>query len=221
MSRRPWPRLLALLLASPREVRCLRLVETRSRRRSQIVRRTRKTPWLLSDVTTKRCGHWSREIMYAALHVAPYLVSSAYLHPLCLQLVWDCGWLTPPSGGHAIAVVIARDTDGDTGSVTICNSGDGLGYHPASVADYPKTKHRTALHLRGIAWWRLEDDSFVYTLLRPFISRLVDRTNGAAATALYAGLLPQVGRTWATGRGEACGGRSLASLPPIAACPQR
>lgn len=107
--------------------------------------------------------------------------------------VWDAGWLTPPSGGHAIAIVIARDAgSGETGSLTVCNSGDGLGYHPASVADYPKTKYRCALHLAGIPWWRLEDDGFVYTLLRPFVSRLVDRTNGAAPASFYGALLPQV-----------------------------
>lgn len=107
--------------------------------------------------------------------------------------VWDCGWVTPPSGGHAITVVVARDAgSGETGSLTVCNSGAGIDYHPASVADYPKTKHRTALHLGGIPWWRLDDDAFVWSLLRPCVASLADRTNGAAAEALYGALLPQV-----------------------------
>jgi hypothetical protein len=74
----------------------------------------------------------------------------------------------------------------------VCNSGSGLGYHPVSVAAYPKTKHRTALHLARIPWWRIEDDAFVYGILRPFTRELMDRTNEDPATALYGLILPQL-----------------------------
>lgn len=117
--------------------------------------------------------------------------------------VWDAGWLIPGGEGHAIVVVIGRDVDGTTGTLTVCNSGAGVQYHPVSVAAHPKTKYRTALHLGKIPWWRIDDDGFVYELLRPYVPGLADRTCGAAAAALYESLLPAVSRGGMGGHGSA------------------
>ena len=106
--------------------------------------------------------------------------------------VLDAGWLIPGASGHAIVIIIGRDADCVTGSLTVCNSGDGVEFHPVSVAAHPKTKYRTALHLGGIPWWRLDDDGFVYELLRPYVPGLADRTCCASAAALYGSLLPPV-----------------------------
>jgi hypothetical protein len=97
--------------------------------------------------------------------------------------VWDCGWFTV-AGGHAVVLVLQRGSgdDSNTGSVTLCNTGQGVENHPSSVANfYPKNKYRTALHIGPIPWWKICDDSMIYTFLRSFIPlnyRLNDGSNG-------------------------------------------
>jgi hypothetical protein len=54
------------------------------------------------------------------------------------RLVWPGGWKTH-SGGHAIMFAAERPTDGVGFSLVVCNTGEGIGYHP-SKAGYPKTR---------------------------------------------------------------------------------
>jgi hypothetical protein len=74
-------------------------------------------------------------------------------------LVVPGGW-TDETGGHAVTYIVERE-DEDYAFV-ICNTGEGLAYHPSSglvlarfrltcqADDFPKTKYKTSLRFSGI-----------------------------------------------------------------------
>ena len=90
------------------------------------------------------------------------------------------------NGGHVIIFVILRHP-GDTFSLTVCNTGGGTQYHPASSAAYPKGgKVRAALNIPGIPLARLTSPAFLYMLAK---MELVRREENSAES-LYEVLLP-------------------------------
>ena len=48
----------------------------------------------------------------------------------------------------------------DRFSVVVCNSGDGLQYHPSNPEDMPKIKYRTSIRLNDIHEDRISDKAF-------------------------------------------------------------
>ena len=75
------------------------------------------------------------------------------------------GWHCPKTPGHYISYVIVRASS-TTFDFIVCNSGEGLEYHPISHASYPKSKQRLCVALTGIPESRLLSGSFLFALLR-------------------------------------------------------
>ena len=60
-----------------------------------------------------------------------------------------CGGWMGKGGGHALMFVAEREEDGSF-ALAICNTGQGVNYHPKIQGDYPKTKHRCAIRIKEI-----------------------------------------------------------------------
>lgn len=82
------------------------------------------------------------------------------------SLLVPSGWIGK-SSGHAIMLAFRR-TGPESFSLAVCNSGDGLQYHPESSPpeSYPKRKNRTAMHFDGLSRATLTDATTCYALLR-------------------------------------------------------
>lgn len=66
-------------------------------------------------------------------------------------------------GPHTLPVCVRRYERGKTSmSLTVCNTGGGVQYHPSTVGDYPKSKTRTALHIADIPVARITSPAFLY-----------------------------------------------------------
>ncbi|CAE7525563.1 unnamed protein product, partial [Symbiodinium sp. KB8] len=84
-------------------------------------------------------------------------------HANCLDLA---GWRTG-AGGHAIINVVERNADGSA-RFTVCNSGQGLGYHPQSTKSYPSMAALGSMSLDNIPWSRVVDPGFLFSLVNLF-----------------------------------------------------
>jgi hypothetical protein len=67
-----------------------------------------------------------------------------------------CGGWMAKGGGHALMFVAERCSaeeaaqGGDRFALVVCNTGQGVEYHPKRQGDYPKTKHRCAIRIKDI-----------------------------------------------------------------------
>ena len=61
-----------------------------------------------------------------------------------------CGGWMAKGGGHALMFVAERASDGDSFALVVCNTGQGVQYHPKRQGDYPKTKHRCAMRIKDV-----------------------------------------------------------------------
>ncbi len=83
-----------------------------------------------------------------------------------VSLCFSAGGWAHDKGGHAIMLVFER-TGEDVFSLTVCNSGDGLGFHPSSAEGFhPKVKQRTALHFAGLSRTTVVDPATAFFLLK-------------------------------------------------------
>lgn len=79
------------------------------------------------------------------------------------RIVFSGGWMKK-SGGHAIFHVLERSESGY--GFTVCNSGNGLQYHPSSTNEYPKTKFITSIHFPDLAPHHVLDEGFWYMVFK-------------------------------------------------------
>jgi hypothetical protein len=65
-------------------------------------------------------------------------------------------------------MLVLQRQDESTFVVTVCNSGDGLQYHPSrsDAETFPKRKQRTAMHCGSVARRHLLDTATLFLLLR-------------------------------------------------------
>jgi hypothetical protein len=101
------------------------------------------------------------------------------------RLAFGGGWMKK-SGGHALMHVAERTAKGFT--LIVCNTGQGVGYHPSIGRDYPKTKHKTAIALADIPSDRFLDPALWYV----FWSLRTTARNSNDAEVLYEVLLPHL-----------------------------
>ncbi len=74
------------------------------------------------------------------------------------------GWHTIV-GGHAIILMIERMSESNY-SFIICNSGNGVQYHPSNASSTPKIKYQTTVRFNNIPSERMLDDGFWYFIWR-------------------------------------------------------
>jgi hypothetical protein len=96
------------------------------------------------------------------------------------------GWRTH-SGGHAVIYIFERISESNT-RFTVCNSGQGLNYHPKSEKDFPETKHLTSLSIDQVPWSRITDEGFLFTLINLYTSA----DNNDPHEVFYFDLLPHL-----------------------------
>jgi hypothetical protein len=87
------------------------------------------------------------------------------------RIIIPGGWATP-SGGHAILYVVECYAPGKF-AFCVCNTGNGISYHPSINVDYPKTKYKTAMRFGEIPLQRISSVEFWYMLLNLMVSRSV------------------------------------------------
>ncbi len=71
-----------------------------------------------------------------------------------------CGGWMKKGGGHALMFVAERGES--SFALAICNTGDGVNYHPKIQGDYPKTKHRCAIRIKDIPVDQFLDEGVWY-----------------------------------------------------------
>lgn len=76
------------------------------------------------------------------------------------------GWKGLKSSGTVILLVTRQSRD--LFSLVVCNSGEGLEYHP-SQADGSKIKYKTCMAFHGIPAERMYSDSWYVSALKPFV----------------------------------------------------
>ena len=72
-----------------------------------------------------------------------------------------CGGWMSKGGGHALMFVAERQENGCF-ALAICNTGQGVNYHPKIQGDYPKTKHRCAIRIKDIPYEQFLDEGVWY-----------------------------------------------------------
>ena len=73
------------------------------------------------------------------------------------------GWMGT-RGGHAITYVIERTDSKETKEIqwrfVLCNTGQGIGYHPTNAQSPPKMKYKCSVALNGISDEKMRSDTF-------------------------------------------------------------
>ena len=83
-------------------------------------------------------------------------------------------------------IYIIERIDEATARFTVCNSGQGLTYHPQSHKQFPEQRFLTSMSIGSIPWKRLVDPGFIYSLVQLYTQRVGNEL------ALYTTLLPHL-----------------------------
>ena len=76
--------------------------------------------------------------------------------------IWCGGW-SGTNGGHAIMYIVERTSETEV-SFIVCNTGQGVGYHPGVGSD--KIKRHTCMRLNNIPLEKITDTVWLYFLFR-------------------------------------------------------
>jgi len=89
-------------------------------------------------------------------------------------------------------MLVLQRQDEFTFSVTVCNSGDGLQYHPSrsDAETFPKRKQRTAMHCGIVSRRHLLDTATLFLLLRMNVPQVRRLLHAHADPALCCCALP-------------------------------
>eukprot|EP01126_Amoeba_proteus_P051613 TRINITY_DN6178_c0_g2_i1.p1 TRINITY_DN6178_c0_g2~~TRINITY_DN6178_c0_g2_i1.p1 ORF type:complete len:301 (+),score=50.04 TRINITY_DN6178_c0_g2_i1:96-998(+) len=131
---------------------------------------------LMGEVKRKKCRNPSKCETYDFKHSHERLsltIQKLYQRLNNLKpgdyVVVPGGW-SHDTGGHAILYIVECH-DEDDFSFVVCNTGEGLRYHPATEKSFPKTKYKVALKLDKIKRERIVNPS-PWLLLLKIVSKL-------------------------------------------------
>lgn len=74
------------------------------------------------------------------------------------SILLGAGWRSL-AGGHAITLIVERDGE-DEYRLVVCNTGQGVNYHPSTPASSPKWKYKSAIGVLNISQQRIADEAW-------------------------------------------------------------